>query len=198
MNGEGVISIIRDAAEYAKNHGLELIRICDLDNLLSEIEKEIISKRNQSTTKQTIELDFAQWKAQHESSLAQYKANIDIFLEQFRSVIIAGQTALKSSILINGGAAVALLAFLGKIWNIQSSGAVFNNLPFSLLTFVFGVLSAAIASGTTYLSQYFDALKWLKLSIVTNILTIILIIISYCCFGCGAYIAYRVFITQFS
>jgi len=34
----------------------------------------------------------------------------------FKSVIDAGTVALRSATLINGGAAVALLAFIGNIW----------------------------------------------------------------------------------
>ena len=36
-------------------------------------------------------------------------------LEMFRSVITTGQSALKATMLLNGGAAVAMLAFVGKL-----------------------------------------------------------------------------------
>ncbi|MCZ8488592.1 hypothetical protein O9992_19380 [Vibrio lentus] len=62
----------------------------------------------------------------HESRLAQFKAENDLVywykqtikppipLEMFKPVITTGQSALKSSMVINGGAAVALLAYLEK------------------------------------------------------------------------------------
>ena len=48
--------------------------------------------------------DFEQWK--HEN-----QANLTIWAEQFKAAVSAGENALKSVILINGGTAVALFAF---------------------------------------------------------------------------------------
>lgn len=53
---------------------------------------------------------------QHESNLAHYKAKNDHAIEMLRSVFETAKTALTTSILINGGATVALLAFLGNIF----------------------------------------------------------------------------------
>ena len=62
--------------------------------------------------------EMQKWKAQHKNQLAQYNAEraaeLSFDIEMFKSVIIAGQAALKSAILINGGATVALLAFIGS------------------------------------------------------------------------------------
>jgi hypothetical protein len=73
-------------------------------------------------------------------------------LEVYRQVNAVGQSALKSIMLINGGAAVALLAFLGNLVNSHANVAL---LPFanSMRGFVIGVFLSAVAFATTYLSQ---------------------------------------------
>jgi hypothetical protein len=70
-------------------------------------------------------------------------------LELFRSVITAGSSALRSATLINGGAAVALLAFLGSP-NAKNQQAAF---ALSLAIFAFGVFAASAAEGLRYLTQ---------------------------------------------
>jgi hypothetical protein len=49
------------------------------------------------------------------SDLAGYAAQIAANLELFKSVISTANIAIKSLITINGGAAVALLAFVGHL-----------------------------------------------------------------------------------
>ena len=79
----------------------------------------------------------------------QYEHN----LEMLRSVLTIGQSALKSALLINGGAAVAVLAFLGRLFTGESVSISIGSLSLALLQFVWGVLAAAIAAGATYFSQ---------------------------------------------
>ncbi len=208
MDAKESIKIIRDAAEYAKKQGLELVRINDLENLINEIEKEIISGEAQVAPTPPGEIALAQFKAQHESSLthykaqhesnlAQYKATMDNRLELFRSVIQAGQAALRSAILINGGGAFALLAFLGHIWNTHPTSNAISGLSCSLMAFAFGVLVAAMASGTTYLAQFSWGHAWKNTGNFINIISIILVIASYILFALGCYASYNVFGSHF-
>jgi hypothetical protein len=69
--------------------------------------------------------------------------------EHFKSVISMAELALKSSILVNGGAAVALLTFIGKVTTGDKSLLVY-----ALLSFSIGVLMGAIATFLAYLAQY--------------------------------------------
>jgi hypothetical protein len=80
-------------------------------------------------------------------------------LENFKAVLASSRDALKSAILINGGAGVALLAFMGQMQKGGVSTAMATWLPWSLACFVLGVLVAAIATGASYLAQdkyYFE------------------------------------------
>ena len=72
-------------------------------------------------------------------------------LEMFRSVITATQSAIRSSLILNGGAALALLAFIGHLATIKSGNI--ESFATVLLWFTAGALAITIVSGFTYLSQ---------------------------------------------
>jgi len=71
-------------------------------------------------------------------------------LGEFNAVITFAVHALKTAILINGGAAIAILALVGKIWADKN---IVSYLAASLLLFTIGVLAAAIGTGVSYLAQ---------------------------------------------
>ena len=77
--------------------------------------------------------DFEQWKLENQ-------ANLTIWAEQFKAAVSAGENALKSVILINGGAAIALLAFVGSIWDKSANDIDVNKLLISMVIFVAGTL----------------------------------------------------------
>ena len=81
-------------------------------------------------------------------------------VEMFRSVIAAGQNAMRSATLINGGAGVALLAFIGHVWDKALTPNIVRGLTWSLLLFMSGVLTSAMAGGTTYVCQALYAREW--------------------------------------
>ncbi len=112
-------------------------------------------------------------------------------IEEFKSVISLAQTALKIPILINGGAAIAILALIGNTW---SKNSLSTDLAKSLLFFSFGVLLAAIGTGVSYLTQYRFLQK--NEDTITHIfryLVIACIIISYILFMAGSYWSYYTF-----
>jgi uncharacterized membrane protein YidH (DUF202 family) len=126
-------------------------------------------------------------------------AFISAKLEEFKAVISLAQTALKIPILINGGAAIAILALMGNTW---SENSLTTDIAESLLFFSIGVLMAAIGSGAAYLAQLIflrvrgtedkatedKANKW-------QCTAIICVIISYILFMVGAWWAYDTFST---
>lgn len=153
------------------------------DNLIAYLE-EVINSPNE-------EIDSTQ--------MEKYKAELQLWIKQNEaaqsSVILAGQNALKTAFLMNGGATVAILAFLGKLSDQhQDKIAIFSS---SLIVFVIGVLAITVASGVTYLSQWFYGYSesWKKKTgFRLNILAIILGLASYCLFIWGAIRAYKAFI----
>jgi hypothetical protein len=93
---------------------------------------------------------------------------------------------------MNGGAAVALLALVGHLASVDA-GRIRGLAP-SLATFVTGVLVAALASGATYISQWFYASNqsWDKTGLAFNILAILLGLGSYVVFAVGMWRGYSV------
>ena len=92
-------------------------------------------------------------KSTNTAKIEEMKLNHATEIEVFKSVITVGANAAKAGMLINGGAAVSLLAFLGNIWNKSTSPTAFSSLTLTLLYFVLGVLCAGACTGFTYLSQ---------------------------------------------
>jgi hypothetical protein len=132
-----------------------------------------------------------------------YRAVQQHKLEVFKTVTIAGQAALKSAILINGGGSVAILAFIGNILKTDDpiNAALVHSLGVSLRMFAIGTLCAAMAAGGTYLVQFFDAIGldskhtkiWHCVAHIFNALVIATVIYSYFRFWLGVDFAYIAF-----
>jgi len=136
---------LKEAIEELKDSGKESV---PCDGLISYLDKVLDSPSDELTAS-----EFEQHKAWLQAWVETNKAVHASELEMFRSVIASGQNALRSAFLLNGGAAVAVLAFLGKLADQhQDRIAQFAG---SLILFVVGVLSVTMATGATYLSQWF-------------------------------------------
>lgn len=154
----------------------------------SEVTQNERAQRAQARTQ--FEHDFEVWKVQ-----APLQNDHDV--EMFKSVIEAGQTALKTATIINGGAAAALLAFLGNLLTKEAPPGVVFPIPaisFAMLIFVVGVGCAGIASGTRYLSQWSYGGGREKTGDTLNFISIFLGLASLAAFfwgGIEAYLAIR-------
>ncbi len=114
-------------------------------------------------------------------------------MEQFKAVTEAGQTALKTAIAVNGGAAAALLAFLGSLaakqlpaGTVSSTGKV----ALAMLVFVGGVLFASLALGARYFTQLTDAWGRTKLAARFNNTSALLGLASLLAFSVGGLLAF--------
>src|SRR6266496_5374166 len=128
--------------------------------------------------------------AKHRGDLAEYSAKADAQLELFKSVIQSGESARKSFFLLNGGAAVAVLALIGHLSTSTITAAQVNKFAVPLLFFACGLLLVALASGGTYLVQkaYADSRK--RRADVINVLGIWVCFFSLVAFSVGCYFAY--------
>ena len=110
--------------------------------------------------------------------------------EIFRAIFTYGEQALKSVILINGGASVALLAFIGNLIAKGGGSATTQLLSLALAFFVYGVLLGSVAVGASYVTQYsyihFTALT----SRIWHAVSVLLVLTSYFFFGVGSYLCY--------
>jgi hypothetical protein len=124
--------------------------------------------------------------ADKEMALAKHRGD----LELFKSVIQSGESARKSFFLLNGGAAVAVLALIGHLSTSATTAAQVNKFAVPLLFFACGLLFAAMASGGTYLVQkaYADSRK--RRADVINMLGMWVCFFSLVAFSVGCYFAY--------
>jgi len=181
MDTKQAINQIRAALDGVSKSGVQSVQISALLTYLSELE------RNAPLATEAV-------KFQHESNLAFYKSQHETNLEMFRSVIGAGKTAVSTCILINGGAAVTLLAFIGNIYSkSQAAVSIPKGLTTALAAFSFAVLLAGIAAGIGYLAQRDFHRNSQKQENIFNRIGIGCVAVAYFLFGVGVVAAYYTF-----
>ncbi len=176
---------IRTALAQIEGGGQELVSTKALRQYLDVLEKDA-----------GVSSDVR--KLQHDSYLAEYKAGRDQSLAMFNSVIGFAQAALKTSLLSNGAATIALLTFIGNIWTRTQTAEVAKALTFSLAMFAIGTLLAAMATATTYVTQWSYGSCHQKLAIAFHVLSVVLVIASYVLFGFSVYESYGAFLVHLS
>ena len=143
------------------------------------------------------QIDIKRYEAELQKWIEDCRSANESDLESVRATISAGQNALRSAFVMNGGAAVAILAFVGHLAAVNPGHiADFSK---SMLWFVAGVGAISIASGTTYLSQWFysdwEQRLWaMRAGLGINVISIILGLASYGLFIKGALVAYDAFL----
>lgn len=174
--------------EDIKANGTAAIHCDDLIAYLTEVQN--------TPEAEPSPIQIEKYKADLQNWIETNKLDHEGRLELFRSVITSGQSAIKSSFLLNGGAAVAMLAFIGHIAQFNPGKVpVFSA---CLLPFAYGVLAIAITSGLTYLSQwlYASTRPWArKVGFGFNMLCILFGFSSYGFFIWGLLDTYRSFVT---
>ena len=158
------------------------------DNLIAYLHEVENSPEAEPTA-----IEIEHHKAELQRSIEANKHVHEAQLEMFRSVITAGQNAIKSSFLLNGGASIALLAFIGHLAEFKPEKI--TDFASCMLPFAFGVLAIAMTSGFTYLSQWFYASSnpiSRKFGFGVNVLCITLGIGSYFLFVWGLLSTYHV------
>lgn len=188
MKAKDILHELRLAVSEVKEHNRKTVRVSAFESFLDSLEKAIDEQGE--LDKLEFESKLASFRAEHERNIAWYEAQQSHYLEMFRSVIQVGQSALKSIILINGGAAVSMLAFIGNLASKQRlSTEAMTLLTGPMLFFAMGVLSGALGTGGTYLSQLFYAQEKKKAGIFFHVVTIALVIMAYVFFAVGAFAA---------
>ncbi len=183
MKAAEVVQEVKKALANTKNAGEVSVSIDAMNNFMDQLEKraQIVGEFNQLEHDRLLK----SFEAENARNIA-HSQNLNAHsVEMFKSVIATGQAALKSSMVINGGAAAALLAFTGKIWSEGSIVQVTNALTHSILWFCLGLLMASCAAGTTYLSQFAYSKNWDKVGGAVNVFTVLTVLASYLMFGYG-------------
>jgi hypothetical protein len=130
-------------------------------------------------------------KMQHASDLAEYSAKSAAGLELFKSVIETAKVAIQSLIWINGGAAVALLAFIGHLATTPNVRVPIGSFALPLLCFVIGVWSAALFAASISLGQKLYSERWPRCANASVVASIIFGLSSPCLFWSGQFFLIR-------
>jgi hypothetical protein len=152
---------------------------------LQSMESDIKDRQEFDVAK--VEWDRQQLQIGVEES-KQYREHLhQSSLETFRSVITAGQGALKAGLLINGCGAAALLAFLGHL--VTAGRGVASLIPpvaNGLAFMTSGMLLCALAAGSTYAAQHEYGSDRERVGHGLTVLAVALFLASITCFGLGA------------
>ncbi len=150
MLAEEVIDVMRREIAGAKAKGLTDVALESLSQLVDLIEaqcqREPGNLASQEVGLERFRAELAMWQGD-------VQRNHDADMEMLRSTIQLGQLALKSALLINGGAAVAFLAFMGTAWSRLTSLSAKSALACSMEWFVWGVLATGVGTMIAYFCQ---------------------------------------------
>ena len=185
MTDKDVLNHILNEVIATQKQGFKKIETQRLITYLATLKKSI--EQEKGILPDAFEL--AHYSAKCELHKETYKAQCDSQLEMFRSVITSGQNALRAGFLINGGAAVAILAFIangyGKLIKFPWNGIVD-----SLIWFTGGVLAIGLATAGTYATQRVYHMNNKRVGDWLNAGVFLIGMVSSLCFCAGAYIAY--------
>lgn len=165
MEAKNVVGIVRSAVQKAGDDQISaktLLRFLDAldDDAASSVERV---------------------RQAHELRLTEYQAVTQSNLEMFRSVMEAGKEALNALILIGGGAAIALISFLGN----KADAELGKGLLLPLKLFGSAVLIGALCHGFRYLCQVTYSAEKVRIGNVLTAFTIAAALAGYGCFGWG-------------
>lgn len=125
-------------------------KVISIDNLLDYTEKR--STRNVNH----LDLLVADFTARSQSEIEKSKEDGAMWRELFKALISNGQAANKMLATINGGAALALLAFIGKVWDLNFPESMLGyNITISLLFMCIGLGLSALTQGFGYIAQHY-------------------------------------------
>jgi hypothetical protein len=159
-------------------------------------------KTTQEQESATHPLTDAQAEHQLEVWKTRFVAGSGMSVGMFKSVLEAGQTAIKSLMLLNGGSAVAMLAFVGNaLANVNATlrPTLLASAGIALLFFAIGAGLSGFCSAFRYLSQECysnassrpDEPRWMKWGIRLQYAAILMAAGSLTLFLAGAITAYR-------
>lgn len=144
-----------------------------------------------------------------EEAHREHDALISRYVALSESVIKSGDLALRSCLLINGGAAIAILAFMGNVVTRDpASHKLLADISCGLIDFALGVVAAVVAMGLTYFDHFLNwkhatsqkrvwthpyiepgdrTAFWARVKTTVHVITVLLAIGSVVAFGWGLF-----------
>lgn len=140
MEAREVIEAFRKQLDQVESQGLQQVQVLAIRAYLDALEKDAGASQ-----------EFR--NREHAGMLAHYAAQNEHRIEMLKAVLEAGKSALHALLLINGGAAVALLGVLSNLAGKPEGAALARYLALPLLQFGLGVLAGAAGFAFRYFSQ---------------------------------------------
>lgn len=100
------------------------------------------------------EANLAHWSVEHEAKMEKWRADFEVSKMGFEAITTFSSITIRSLLILNGAAAIAILTFVG---DQSKSVAGFNVKPWlpAFEVFGWGTFLAVLCSALTYLSQVF-------------------------------------------
>lgn len=191
MNSHDVVKHFKQVVENTRAAGVQHVSLESLSDFTDDIEKLVVENAIDVPVSEK-ELEILKARLNAAVLRDQYAYEKD--LELIRATVGTAQSALKASILINGGAAVALLAFVSGVWPL---GALIRaEIAQALLFFTLGVLCSAVASLLAYFTQagfgneFGEASQ--KIGTYARYAAMLVVLGSFGFFIAGSFVAYNV------
>lgn len=172
-----IIDVIISDIKSVKEKNQEVIHI---DALIKYLED-----RKNNPIEPDAELRLKLMEFEHEINISNYKSRVNIAIKMLDMVANFAQMAIKSALIINGGAAIAILAFLGNVWKNNMDVSSVDSFIMALEYFSWGVLAGAICAGLSYIVQYLYTNEYNKFGIGIHVAAIFSICVAYVFFLLG-------------
>jgi len=164
-----------------------------------ELEKEFEIERFKArlaadleSRKATLQKDLEYYKAQLTAHYDQWRLSIEREtrgqLAMHRSIIDFALAAIRGVTIVNGGAAVATLAFLGQVWarNESTAQSLVAAATPALFWFLAGVAAGPVTAFLAYVAQAFFT-EWRKWAgEIARVVALLVAIFGVAAFGLGA------------
>ncbi len=188
MNPKAVIETIKADINSAKDQGASAIETERLIRYLDALSNQV----NEAGENLDRDAELECIRAHYANHLSHYNWLKEQDIELFKSVITSGQNTLRASMLLHGGAAVALLAFIGHLVVNPSTKSLVGQFAPIMTCFLIGVLNVVVCHGITYLTQYCYHHQRNIFGHILNISSSVLSVFGYDLFGYACYLSYQV------
>lgn len=195
MNATEASALVKRIGESI-SPSLDIENQAKLQEYLQQLQTHLEQQTGASPDPLPVEIFKAVNDFTRESITESYRARRESGSQLFGSVVSAGQSALKASMIINGGSAAAVLAFAGHLAGVKPASV--SQVAVPLLWFCGGLLAVLLSHGLVYLGQYhyhkaFSAQDEISgwLGGFFNLGSNILASLSYLTFAAGCWFAYN-------
>jgi len=180
--------VLREKAQKLRAENEQSREASGLDDIAHKLEEGGLSN--------AIAADLESQKTRNAQWLDQMKRHGDWYLENDKAVLNLSQAAVRTLVLVNAGAAIALLSFVANIWQKGTDVTPFIG---GLAWFCCGVGTATLTAALSYITQLLYGSrdgKDLSLAKALHKTTVIIGFVSLFIFAAGCFVSYESFNTK--